>query len=209
MLSKTLKATAGKLLDPLGKFLGSIGIRPNHITVMGVILTFYASWLLYNQNVYYAFSIGLIASLFDGADGLVARATKTTSVRGGYLDATLDRYADCIAFSALVLCNWIEPLPIESLDFISGQMWAMAAMVGAFQTSYCRAAAERLGVSQEGIGLIERPERWFVLGMGLLLGEIMGNVETIITIVVAILAILGNLTALQRMLHFWSEAKDE
>jgi len=209
MLSKTLKTSAGKLLDPLGKGLGKIGIRPNHITIMGLILTFYASFLLYNQNIYYAFLLGLIASLFDGADGLVARATKTTSVRGGYLDATLDRYADCIAFSALILCDWINPLPIESLDFISGQAWAMAAMIGAFQTSYCRAAAERLGVSQEGIGLVERPERWFILGMGLLVGEIMNDVGTIITIVVATLAILGNLTALQRMKHFWSEAKDE
>ena len=209
MLSKTLKTSAGKLLDPLGKGLGKIGIRPNHITIMGLILTFYASFLLYNQNIYYAFLLGLIASLFDGADGLVARATKTTSVRGGYLDATLDRYADCIAFSALILCDWVNPLPIGSLDFISGQAWAMAAMIGAFQTSYCRAAAERLGVSQEGIGLIERPERWFILGMGLLVGEMMNDVGTIITIVVATLAILGNLTALQRMNHFWNEAKDE
>ena len=176
---------------------------------MGLMLTIYAAWLLYNQNIYEAFAIGLMASLFDGADGLVARATKTTSIRGGYLDATLDRYADCVAFSALILCNWVKPLPIEQLDFISGQVWAMAAMIGAFQTSYCRAAAERLGVSQEGIGLIERPERWFILGMGILIGEIMGDVETIITIVVAILAILGNLTALQRMYHFWNEAKDE
>ena len=37
----------------------------------------------------------------------------------------------------------------------------------------------------------------------------MGDVETIITIVVAVLAVLGNLTALQRMNHFWNEAKDE
>ncbi len=209
MLSKTLKTAAGKLLDPLGKGLGKIGIKPNHITVMGLILTFYAAWLLYNQNIYEAFAVGLIASLFDGADGLVARATKTTSIRGGYLDATLDRYADCIAFSAIILCDWVKPLPIIPLEFISGQVWAMAAMIGAFQTSYCRAAAERLGVSQEGIGLIERPERWFVLGMGLLVGEMLGNIETIITIVVAILAVLGNLTALQRMYHFWNEAKDE
>ena len=209
MLSKTLKTAAGKLLDPLGRNLGKIGIKPNHITVMGLIMTLYAAWLLYNQNIYEAFAFGLIASLFDGADGLVARATKTTSIRGGYLDATLDRYADCIAFSALILCNWVKPLPILPLEFISGQVWAMAAMIGAFQTSYCRAAAERLGVSQEGIGLIERPERWFVLGMGLLVGEMMGNIETIITIVVAILAVLGNLTAIQRMHHFWNEAKDE
>ncbi len=209
MLSKTLKTAAGKLLNPLGKGLGKIGIKPNHITVMGLVLTFYAAWLLYNQNIYEAFAIGLIASLFDGADGLVARATKTTSIRGGYLDATLDRYADCFAFSALILCNWVKPLPIVPLEFISGQVWAMAAMIGAFQTSYCRAAAERLGVSQEGIGFIERPERWFVLGMGVLVGEMMGDIETVITIVVAILAVLGNLTALQRMYHFWNEAKDD
>ena len=209
MLSKTLKNAAGKLFDPLAKVLGKIGIKPNHITIAGVVLTTYAAWLLYGQNIYYAFIVGMIASLFDGADGLVARATKTTSIRGGYLDATLDRYADCIAFSALILCDWINPLPIESLDFISGQMWAMAAMIGAFQTSYCRAAAERLGVSQEGIGLIERPERWFILGMGLLIGQLMNDVETIITIVVAALAVLGNLTAFQRINHFWNEAKDE
>jgi len=209
MLSKTLKTAAGKMLEPLGKGLGKIGVKPNHITVMGLILTFYAAWLLYNKNIYEAFAFGLIASLFDGADGLVARATKTTSIRGGYLDATLDRYADSMAFGALILCNWVEPLPILPLEFISGQVWAMAAMIGAFQTSYCRAAAERLGVSQEGIGLIERPERWFVLGMGVLVGEIMGDIETVITIVVAILAVLGNLTALQRMHHFWNEAKDD
>ena len=209
MLSKTLKTAAGKLFDPLAKGLGRFGVKPNHITISGVALTMYAALLLYNQNIYYAFLVGMIASLFDGADGLVARATKTSSVRGGYLDATLDRYADCIAFSALILCDWVNPLPIESLEFISGQMWAMAAMIGAFQTSYCRAAAERLGVSQEGIGLIERPERWFILGMGLLIGELMGDVETIVTIVVALLAILGNLTAIQRMNHFWVEAKNE
>ena len=209
MLSKTLKTAAGKLLDPLGKGLGKIGIKPNHITIMGLILTLYAAWLLYNQNIYGAFTVGLIACLFDGADGLVARATKTTSIRGGYLDATLDRYADCIAFSALILCDWINPLPIKPLEFVPGQVWAMAAMIGAFQTSYCRAAAERLGVTQEGIGLIERPERWFILGMGVLIGELMGDIETIITIVVANLAVLGNLTAVQRMYHFWNEAKDE
>jgi len=207
MLSKTLKTAAGKLLDPLGKGLGKIGIKPNHITVMGLILTLYAAWLLYNQNIYEAFAIGLIASLFDGADGLVARATKTTSIRGGYLDAVIDRYADCVAFGTLILCGWMEP--IEGLEVISGEMWAIIALAGAFQTSYSRAAAERLGVTQEGIGIIERPERWFLLGMGILIGELLGDVETIITWVVAFLAIFGNITVLQRMYHFWTEAKDD
>ena len=207
MLSKTLKKNAGKALEPLGKAIGKMGIRPNHITIAGLVLTFYAAWFLYNKEIYYAFLIGLIACLFDGADGLVARSTGTSSIKGGYLDAVIDRYADCIAFSALILGGWMSP--IEGLKFISGEVWAIIALAGAFQTSYSRAAAERLGVTQEGIGIIERPERWFILGIGLLIGEFMGDVETIITWVVAFLAIFGNITVLQRMYHFWTEAKDE
>ena len=99
--------------------------------------------------------------------------------------------------------------PIEGLEFIAGEVWAIAALIGAFQTSYSRAAAERLGVSQESIGIIERPERWFILGMGLLIGELLGDVENIITWVVAFLAIFGNVTVLQRMYHFWTEAKSD
>ena len=196
MLSKTLKKRAGKLLEPLGNGIGKLGIKPNHITIAGLVLTFYAAWFLYNKDIYYAFLVGLVASLFDGADGLVARSTGTASIKGGYLDAVIDRYADCIAVSALILGGWMNP--IEGLEFIAGEVWAIAALIGAFQTSYSRAAAERLGVSQESIGIIERPERWFILGMGLLIGELLGDVENIITWVVAFLAIFGNVTVLQR-----------
>ena len=207
MLSKTLKKSAGKVLEPLGKAIGKLGIKPNHITIAGLVLTLLAARFLCNKEIYYAFSIGLIACLFDGADGLVARSTGTSSIKGGYLDAVIDRYADCIAFSALILGGWMEP--IKGVEFISGEVWAIIALAGAFQTSYSRAAAERLGVTQEGIGIIERPERWFILGMGLLIGELMEDVETIITWVVAFLAVFGNITVLQRMYHFWTEAKDE
>ena len=103
MLSRTLKNQAGKALDPIGKAIGRLGIRPNHITIAGLILTLYAAWLLYNKDIYYAFLVGLIASLFDGADGLVARSTGTSSIRGGYLDAVIDRYADCVDFGTLIL----------------------------------------------------------------------------------------------------------
>ena len=206
MLSKTLKKAARITLEPLAKVIGKMGVKPNHITIAGLVLTFYAAWFLYNKEIYYAFALGLCAALLDGADGLLARATGTSSLRGGYLDAVIDRYADCIAFGALILGGWMEP--IDQIDYISGELWAVIALAGAFQTSYSRAAAERLGVTQEGIGIIERPERWFFLGMGILIGEILGDVETIITWVVAFLAIFGNITVLQRMYHFWNEAND-
>ena len=39
-------------------------------------------------------------------------------------------------------------------------------------------------------------------------GELAGNVEYVITWIVAGLAISGNFTAFQRLHYFWSKAKD-
>ncbi len=55
MLSKTLKNSAEHLLKPVAKIMGKLGIKPNHITVMGLILTFWAAWFLYNKEIYLAF----------------------------------------------------------------------------------------------------------------------------------------------------------
>jgi phosphatidylglycerophosphate synthase len=206
MLSNKLKLVSGKYLEPLGRGFGRLGIRANHITISGFFLTFYVAWLIYNQQIYSAFFFGLILALFDGLDGLIARSTGTSSVRGGYLDAFVDRYADCVVFGALILCDWMEP--IHYLEYIPAQMWAIAALIGAFQTSYSRAISERLGVSMERVGVVERPERALILGIGMLIGELAGNVEYVITWIVAGLAISGNFTAFQRLHYFWSKAKD-
>jgi phosphatidylglycerophosphate synthase len=206
MFSNELKLITGKTLEPLGRAFGRLGISANHITVASFFLTFYVAWLIYNQEIYPAFFFGLILALFDGLDGLIARSTGTSSVRGGYLDSFVDRYADCVVLGALILCDWLEP--IRFLEFIPTEIWAIAALIGAFQTSYSRASSERSGVSMDNVGMIERPERAFILGIGMLIGEITGSAEMVMTWVVAVLAILGNFTAFQRLHYFWSKAKD-
>tara|TARA_B110000263_G_scaffold56625_1_gene48223 strand:- start:363 stop:572 length:210 start_codon:yes stop_codon:yes gene_type:complete len=65
MLSKTLKNIAERLLKPMAVVIGKMGIKPNHITVMGLLLTFWAAWFIYNKDIYFAFLIGLLASLFE------------------------------------------------------------------------------------------------------------------------------------------------
>ena len=71
-----------------------------------------------------------------------------------------------------------------------------------------KAAAERLGVSQQAVGLIERPERIILLGFGLLAGELAGNPAIWTTGTLALLALLGNLTVAQRLVHFWRNASE-
>ena len=90
----------------------------------------------------------------------------------------------------------------------AGLAWALAALIGALLTSYSRAAAERLGVSQQAVGLIERPERIILLGFGMLAGELAGNPAIWTTGTLALLALLGNLTVAQRLVHFWRNASE-
>ena len=202
-----LRRRINRLLHPLGVFIGRIGIRPNNLTFLGLALTLAAAWRLYGEDILLGVALMLLAGLADGGDGLVARAAGQTSVRGGFLDALTDRYSDSLLFGALLLGGWLTPLP--QADWIPGEAWALAALIGALLTSYARAAAERLGVSQQGVGLIERPERIILLGLRLLAGELTGNPALWATGTLALLALPGNLTVAQRMVHFWRHASEQ
>ena len=65
--------------------------------------------------------------------------------------------------------------------------------------SYARARAEGLGLRGE-VGLLQRPERLLLLGLGLLAGL---PVPTL-----AALALLANLTAVQRIIHVWKVSRN-
>ena len=68
----------------------------------------------------------------------------------------------------------------------------MATLVGTVMVSYTKARAQSIGVSCE-IGLMERPERIIVL--------IAGGLFNLLTPTMIALAVLTNVTALQRILY--------
>ena len=206
VLSDILKKHSNELLRPLGVFMGRIGIRPNNLTFLGLALTMAAAWQLHAAAILPGVGLLLLAGLADGGDGLLARSAGQTSVRGGFLDALTDRYSDSLIFGALLLGGWLAPLP-QAL-WIPGEAWALAALVGALLTSYARAAAERLGVSQQAVGLVERPERIILLALGLAGGKLAGDPALWATGTLALLALLGNLTVAQRLVHFWQNASE-
>jgi CDP-diacylglycerol---glycerol-3-phosphate 3-phosphatidyltransferase len=72
------------------------------------------------------------------------------------------------------------------------------ALAGSFMVSYCRARAEGLGLDCE-VGLLQRPERIVVLGIGLMLTEY--THQLVLVAVLVALALLTNVTAYQRMRH--------
>ncbi|MCE7929199.1 MAG: hypothetical protein DYG91_11980 [Chloroflexi bacterium CFX7] len=104
-------------------------------------------------------------------------------------DAVLDRASEALV---LVACAWYFAAREEHVQVVLS--WA--ALVGSVAVSYMRARAEMLGISMRD-GFFRRQERVALLGIGLLFDAL--------TVVIWPLAVLSNLTALQRL---WMVARE-
>src|SRR5262245_21214276 len=127
--------------------------------------------------------VALVASIFDMLDGRVARLRGRESKFGAYLDSTMDRYSDMVLYMGLlILYARVDKTPHMVLVWV--------AAFGSFMTSYARARAESL-VPRCTVGFMERPERIVLLIIGLLANKVVA--------VLWVIAVLANVTALQRV----------
>ena len=168
----------------IGTTVGGLGITPNMISLFGFGGNVLAAWLITQEQLIWAGIVYLFFSALDLVDGAVARTTGLASPFGAVFDAVLDRSSEAIVLAA---CAWYFAERGE--DWQVG--FAFGALFGSIAVSYMRARAEVVGLSMRE-GLFRRQERVALLGLGLLFNGL--------TVVIAALAILSNLTALQR---FW------
>jgi len=175
-----------------------LGLTPNQVSALGIILALLSAltyWKWQSQAVFIqiAAPILLLASGFcDALDGALARLYGASTVFGGFLDSLLDRYADAVVLVGIIAGGLLtEPL------------WGIVAMIGSMMVSYSRARAEAAGVKMEAVGIAERAERLIILAFASFVnlfwtdGLFWG---------VVVLALLTNLTVLQRVFHFRKEA---
>ena len=135
--------------------------------------------------------VALLASLFDMLDGRVARLRGRPTTFGAFLDSTMDRYSDMVLYMGLlILYARVDRTPYMILVWV--------AAFGSFMTSYARARAESL-IPRCTVGLLERPERIVLIVIGALFNRM--------TAVLWIVAVLSNLTALQRIVYTYVELK--
>jgi CDP-diacylglycerol--glycerol-3-phosphate 3-phosphatidyltransferase len=105
----------------------------------------------------------IVANLFDMLDGNVARQTGTVTRFGGFLDSSLDRLSDMVAFLGIVIF-YASNTPHHSLLNVT---LAGVAMIGSVMVSYTTARSEALGV-KANVGFLQRPERIVLLIIGAL-----------------------------------------
>ena len=209
-----------KIIDPLVRLLIKMGLTPNAITTIGLLLNVGVAGIFIlgaeegNREdlsyVGWAGALVLFAGLFDMLDGQVARLGKMSSTFGALYDSVLDRYSELIMF--LGICYYL----VAHHYFLSS-IFAFIALIGSMMVSYVRARAEGLGVDAKG-GLMQRPERVITIGLfailcGVSSSYIGGDYKlyipgipfhvfetiTIFTIPIVVLAILSNITAFKRL----------
>ena len=76
-------------------------LKPNHLTIFGLLLHLPVALLLVEAQLLWAAAILVFACLLDALDGALARSQKTTSTFGGWLDASSDRLGEIILFMGL------------------------------------------------------------------------------------------------------------
>jgi CDP-diacylglycerol--glycerol-3-phosphate 3-phosphatidyltransferase len=174
-----------RLGDPVARVLLRAHVRPNHLTVVGLGVSILAACALAGGRLRVCAVLLALAGLFDFFDGSLARLANRVSAFGAFLDSVVDRYSDLVVLLGAVLYY-------ERQADATGVLLTLITLVGTVMVSYTKARAQSVGLPCE-IGLMERPERLIVL--------IGGAAFNLLTPAMVVLAVLTNLTAVQRILH--------
>jgi archaetidylinositol phosphate synthase len=197
LVSGGLKERFERWIGPRLGVLTAVGVTPNLLTLMGLLLSaasawFYINWSSNGHMLLLASITLLLSGFLDSVDGVLARVTGRSSTLGGFLDSISDRYSDAVVLGAITASG------------LCGLSWGLSAIVGSMMVSYARARAEALGVEMRAVGLAERAERILLISSATLLSYLNGGA---IGWGVILLALLSHVTVLQRVLHFYKEAR--
>jgi CDP-diacylglycerol--glycerol-3-phosphate 3-phosphatidyltransferase len=135
-----------------------LGISPNTLTLIGVLINCAAGWALSQDRFVTAGFIMICANIFDFIDGKVAFITGTQSEFGAFWDSTLDRFSDLALFTGLI---WLYS-KLGRTDYV---LITTLTLIFAIMTSYARARAECL-IEKCKVGFMERPERIVLFMIG-------------------------------------------
>ncbi len=180
-------------IDPIGLALyRHLHLRPNHLTLIGLGVSLLATAAFIGARIRAGGVLLILAGLCDFFDGSLARASGQVSTFGAFLDSVIDRYSDLVVLLGIVVLY-------AHMSQMRGAIVAMAGLIGSMMVSYTKARAESIGVRCT-VGIMERPERMICLIAGALLD--------LLEPALWVLAVLANLTAVQRIAFTWRATRD-
>jgi len=178
------------VLEPIAGFLNRLGLMPNTMTIIGLIGNSLAGVLLARGEITWGGLLILLFGPIDALDGTMARLRGMDGHFGAFVDSVTDRYSELVIFGGLLYHY------LQTGDSLAC-MLVFAAAAGSVLVSYVRARGESLGWMTK-IGVLTRFERYLVLAPTLIFNYPL--------IGLWIIALLGNFTALQRILDIRRQA---
>lgn len=191
MFDGRFRASFEKGLRPVGTNLQRAGIKADHLTAFGVLMSGAAAVAIANGALRGGLLLLALTAIPDVLDGAVAKASGTASPRGAFFDSTMDRVADAMLLGGVA---WY----LQSTQPGHVALLAMAVLGASLLISYERAKAEALGFDARG-GLMERAERLVLLGFALLF-------DSLLVPVLWLMLVLTVFTAAQRFHKVWVQA---
>ncbi len=163
MLGESIGRWPIRIIDAMVRGLASLGVPPNILTTIGVSINILCGVLFGMGEFFWAGIVLIVANIFDMLDGNVARSTGNVTKFGGFLDSSLDRLSDMVAFLGIMVF-YAGNTPQHSIVNV---ILAGVAMIGSVMVSYTTARSEALGV-KANVGFLQRPERIVLLIIGAL-----------------------------------------
>lgn len=182
---------SNKIIRMIVRGLALSKINPNVLTFLGLVINMVAAAFLAFGHFRTAGFVIIFAGLFDMVDGRVARATNQVTRFGGFFDSVLDRYSDIALLVGLLV--YYGTINRSSYVVLTAIVMAASVMI-----SYTRSRAENI-VPTCKVGFLERPERVVLL----ILGALFDRMAPVLWVI----AVLGNLTVVHRMIFTYQEAK--
>ncbi len=196
-LTDQLRARSVGIIDPIVTFLARVGVSPDLLTILGMLLHFLFAWLIASGEFFWAGIAIFIFVPLDALDGALARKIgREQGNFGAFLDSTSDRIAEIILYAGYISYFYQHDNPWMVLA-------TYVAITGSIMVSYTRSRAEALGISCK-VGLLTRVERYVVIVATLVLSVFL---PVLVEIGILILAAGTWFTVGQRVYHVWTQTR--
>jgi phosphatidylglycerophosphate synthase len=193
-------------------------VNPDTLSWLAIIcaflagVLFIAAWEYDHDLLLLAFVFIVLNAVLDALDGYVARFTGKASRLGDFLDHVLDRYADAMIFGGIAISGYCHA-PVGIL-----------AIFGVFFTSYMGTQGQAIGLTRNYGGILGRADRLALLLLFTLIqwgyivvydDPVLVTLDlwgvayplTMMEVFMIIVAVGGNITAIQRGTAAWKDLK--
>ena len=181
--------------------IATVGISPNSLSLLSLFSAAIAGLLfaiagLKGLHLLLLFAGILVAvnAILDTFDGVLAREAGIASKKGDFLDHVIDRYADMF-----ILCGIIFG------GYVSWEI-GLIAIIGILLTSYMGTQAQAVGLGRIYGGMVGRADRLLLIIAATMLTWLYPYHALGFSFLgwcMLILAVLSNITALQRFFYAW------